>query len=268
MSFSDRGRGATVAVVLLVVLILRVPAFFDYSIVYENRCPPFQDYMFVPYLTAYDDYIMYNFYVMTILQIFLPFVLLFVLNIVIILLTRRRLYQTAYGQHLVEMPRISLMLRKGECSFMSLLYEDIKDPSARASQDRKFLMLIARTEDKISESINKNRMGRNELKYATWTMVAIVFTYLICNSFSLFISVMENVFSDSPILVNADGSSTQFYTITADLISILVALNSLLRLVIYLLCNPQFRLRLTRKFLPSRFDLSLRMSSHYATLII
>ncbi|KHN81165.1 Rhodopsin, GQ-coupled [Toxocara canis] len=213
---TDRGRGATVAVVLLVVLILRVPAFFDYSIVYENRCPPFQDYMFVPYLTAYDDYIMYNFYVMTILQIFLPFVLLFVLNIVIILLTRRRLYQTAYGQHLVEMPRISLMLRK--------------------------------------ESINKNRMGRNELKYATWTMVAIVFTYLICNSFSLFISVMENVFSDSPILVNADGSSTQFYTITADLISILVALNSLLRLVIYLLCNPQFRLRLTRKFLPSSLN--------------
>uniref|UniRef100_A0A0M3IVG8 Ion transport domain-containing protein n=1 Tax=Ascaris lumbricoides TaxID=6252 RepID=A0A0M3IVG8_ASCLU len=37
-------------------------------------------------------------------------------------------------------------------------------------------------------------------------MVAIVFTYLICNSFSVFISVMENVFSDSALLINEDGS--------------------------------------------------------------
>uniref|UniRef100_A0A0M3IX92 G_PROTEIN_RECEP_F1_2 domain-containing protein n=1 Tax=Ascaris lumbricoides TaxID=6252 RepID=A0A0M3IX92_ASCLU len=44
---------------------------------------------------------------------------------------------------------------------------------------------------------------------------------------------------------------TQFYTITADLISILVALNSLLRLVVYFLCNPQFRIRLIKLLLSS-----------------
>uniref|UniRef100_A0A0M3IXG5 G_PROTEIN_RECEP_F1_2 domain-containing protein n=1 Tax=Ascaris lumbricoides TaxID=6252 RepID=A0A0M3IXG5_ASCLU len=47
-------------------------------------------------------------------------------------------------------------------------------------------------------------------------------------------------------------SDTQFYTITADLISILVALNSLLRLVVYFLCNPQFRIRLIKLLLSSR----------------
>uniref|UniRef100_A0A915AQU8 G-protein coupled receptors family 1 profile domain-containing protein n=2 Tax=Parascaris univalens TaxID=6257 RepID=A0A915AQU8_PARUN len=210
---TDRGRGITVIVVLFVVIILRVPAFFDYSIVYEKHCPPFQDYIFVPYLTAYEDYAMYNFYVMTVLQIFLPFALLSVLNIIIILLTRKRLHETAFGRSFHEMPRISLMLRK--------------------------------------EGMNKRSNNRKELKYATLTMVAIVFTYLICNSFSVFISVMENAFSDSSLLINEDGSSTQFYTITADLISILVALNSLLRLVVYFLCNPQFRIRLIKLLLSS-----------------
>lgn len=51
-----------------------------------------------------------------------------------------------------------------------------------------------------------NRKSREELKYATRTMVAIVFTYLSCNVFSVFMSVMENVFPDSSVLYNADGS--------------------------------------------------------------
>lgn len=68
----------------------------------------------MPYLTAYEDYAMYNFYVMTVLQIFLPFALLSVLNIIIILLTRKRLHETAFGRSFHEMPRISLMLRKGD----------------------------------------------------------------------------------------------------------------------------------------------------------
>ncbi|VDK28095.1 unnamed protein product [Gongylonema pulchrum] len=97
-----------------------------------------------------------------------------------------------------------------------------------------------------------NRRSREELKYATRTMVAIVFTYLSCNVFSVFVSVVENVFPDSSILYNSDGSSTKFYTITADLISILVALNSLLRLVVYFMCNPQFRKRFMQLFLKSK----------------
>lgn len=45
--------------------------------------------------------------------------------------------------------------------------------------------------------------------------------------------------------------STKFYTITADLISILVALNSLLRLVVYFLCNPRFREQFMQLFFHS-----------------
>ncbi|VDN88101.1 unnamed protein product [Brugia pahangi] len=37
--------------------------------------------------------------------------------------------------------------------------------------------------------------------------------------------------------------STKFYTMAADLVSILVVLNSLLRMTVHMICNPQFRER-------------------------
>ncbi|VDN54611.1 unnamed protein product [Dracunculus medinensis] len=154
----------------------------------------FVEYSFQPVLIAIDSYKIYNFYVLNVLHIFLPFLLLLILNILIVLLTRRRLYQNL----LIDIPILSNSYLK----------------------DSQF-------------SQNLSRRRRDELKYATWTVVAIVSTHLFCNSFSFFITLLENLFHDS--------SLTKFYTISADLISILVTLNSLLRLVVYFLCNPQIR---------------------------
>ncbi|EJW82795.1 hypothetical protein WUBG_06293 [Wuchereria bancrofti] len=84
-------------------------------------------------------------------------------------------------------------------------------------------------------------------------MVAIVFTYLTCNVFSVFMSVLENVFPESSMLVDNYGSSTKFYTMAADLVSILVVLNSLLRMTVHMICNPQFRERFKLLLIKFRF---------------
>ncbi|MFH4983378.1 hypothetical protein AB6A40_010087 [Gnathostoma spinigerum] len=199
-------RCATVLILLLLIFILRIPAFFNYVVEYNSRCPPFRDYSFVPNLSALKDYPIYNFYVITILQIFLPFLFLLLLNFAIIYLTRHRLYETALGQPFKDMPKLSSLLKK--------------------------------------ESLKVHHSRRSELKYATRTMVTIVFSYLCCNIFSVFISLMENLFSDSPLLFNEDGTSTYFYTIAADVISILFVICSAIRLILYLICNPRLRVQL------------------------
>ncbi|VDL87277.1 unnamed protein product [Nippostrongylus brasiliensis] len=93
-----------------------------------------------------------------------------------------------------------------------------------------------------------SKKRRDEVRYATWTMVSITTTYLCCSSLSLFISVMENVFPQNSLLFNEDGSSTRFYTLASDAVSILVAVNSLLRLFVYLLCSPSLREQLLTEF--------------------
>ena len=68
-----------------------------------------------------------------------------------------------------------------------------------------------------------SRKDRDELKYATWTMVAIVFTYLCCNVFSVFMIVIENLFPESVLLYNKDGSRlayiSYFFRINLSLLS-------------------------------------------------
>ncbi|VDN87645.1 unnamed protein product [Brugia pahangi] len=186
---------------------------------------------------SYPLYTKFNFYMMSIVQTILPFILLTCFNIIIIYLTHKRLYKTSHGM-----------------KFYMLGFTD-----------------VIRQE-------SKNRKIHQELKYATRTMVAIVFTYLTCNVFSVFMSVMENVFPESSMLVDNYGSrkfklcfhillkrifeyfssrvncfSTKFYTMAADLVSILVVLNSLLRMTVHMICNPQFRERFRLILVKFRF---------------
>ncbi len=53
--------------------------------------------------------------------------------------------------------------------------------------------------------------------------------------------MMEQVPSAWYLLFNDSGASTQFYTVSSDIISLLFMFNSFLRMVIYFLCNPEIR---------------------------
>ncbi|EGT41244.1 hypothetical protein CAEBREN_30648 [Caenorhabditis brenneri] len=79
-------------------------------------------------------------------------------------------------------------------------------------------------------------------------MVSIATTYLCCSSLSLFIGILENVWPENTLLFQEDGSSTKFYTLASDAVSILVAVNSLLRIFVYLLCSPNFRKQLVKEY--------------------
>uniref|UniRef100_A0A8R1IIE9 G_PROTEIN_RECEP_F1_2 domain-containing protein n=1 Tax=Caenorhabditis japonica TaxID=281687 RepID=A0A8R1IIE9_CAEJA len=208
---SSSGRFVTIAVAFLGILLLRLPAFFEYYITYRPDCPLYENYDYTPLLAGWEHYQMFNFYVMTVLHIFVPFALLLVLNISIVMVTKRRLRGIGWAiTTCIDMPKVNELIRK--------------------------------------ESINSNRRRRDELRYATWTMVSIATTYLCCSSLSLFISVLENVWPENTLLFMEDGSSTKFYTLASDVVSILVAVNSLLRIFVYLLCSPNFRKQLINEY--------------------
>uniref|UniRef100_A0A1I7XL07 G_PROTEIN_RECEP_F1_2 domain-containing protein n=1 Tax=Heterorhabditis bacteriophora TaxID=37862 RepID=A0A1I7XL07_HETBA len=200
----EKGRYGTIIVVLVAVFLLRLPAFFEYNIVYRSDCPIYLSYDYEPLLAGWEHYQIFNFYVMTVLHIFVPFAILLLLNISIVILTRRKIRGIGWAvTTFIDMPKVTELIRK--------------------------------------ESISSSKKRRDELRYATWTMVSIATTYLCCSSLSLFISVMENIFTENTLLFHEDGSSTSFYTLATDVVSILVAVNSLLRIFVYMLCSLSFR---------------------------
>uniref|UniRef100_A0A1I7UWH1 G_PROTEIN_RECEP_F1_2 domain-containing protein n=1 Tax=Caenorhabditis tropicalis TaxID=1561998 RepID=A0A1I7UWH1_9PELO len=208
---SSTGRFVTIGITFVGVAILRLPAFFEYYITYRPDCPLYENYDYTPLLAGWEHYQMFNFYVMTVLHIFVPFALLLMLNISIVVVTKRKLTGIGWAvTTFIDMPKVSEMIRK--------------------------------------ESINSNKRRRDELRYATWTMVSIATTYLCCSSLSLFIGILENVWPENELLFMEDGSSTKFYTLSSDAVSILVAVNSLLRIFVYMLCSPNFRKQLVKEY--------------------
>ncbi|TKR89809.1 hypothetical protein L596_013853 [Steinernema carpocapsae] len=201
--FSTKGRYLTIGFVLVVSVALRVPAFFDYEIVHYEECPQFESYVFMPMLTQFTTYPIYNFYVITILHVFVPFAILLILNFVIIALTKKKVYR-----------RLNRKQKFGEASRI-------------ASMMRRESVIV--------------HVDRKGISTATRTIVFLVFTYLTCNIISVFMNILENVYPDSSLLVDKDGNSTQFYTIAADLVSIMVVVNSVTRIFIYVICSSNFR---------------------------
>ncbi|CAD6186543.1 unnamed protein product [Caenorhabditis auriculariae] len=171
----------------------------------------YMSYDYIPLLSAWDQFQLFNFYAMTVLHTFVPFILLLVLNISIVCVTKRKLSGIGWAvTTFIDMPKVSELIRK--------------------------------------ESVSSNKRRRDELRYATWTMVSIATTYLCCSSLSLFVSVLENVWPDNALLFTEEGSSTRFYTLATDAVSILVAVNSLLRIFVYMLCSPNFRKQLQEEY--------------------
>lgn len=82
---SALGRWIAIISVLVFALVLRLPAYWEYTIQYDSTCASFDDYMFVPILANRHDYFIYNFYVLQIIHVLLPFVMLLALNMLIIM---------------------------------------------------------------------------------------------------------------------------------------------------------------------------------------
>lgn len=85
-------RILVVALISVICVCLRAPVFWEYVVIENPMChDPFGVYQFVPVLAGVEEYSFFNFYVMNVVQVFIPFILLTILNVGIIRTLRRRL---------------------------------------------------------------------------------------------------------------------------------------------------------------------------------
>ncbi|CEF69155.1 G protein-coupled receptor, rhodopsin-like family and GPCR, rhodopsin-like, 7TM domain-containing protein [Strongyloides ratti] len=202
---TTKGRLKVIISIILTSFLLRLPSYFEYSIEYLENCLPFENYDYNPILADYDFYPTFSFYVFNIFHVMVPFILLMSLNIMIVTLTKKKVTKLPWSnKNFTQLPKLAALLRK-EC---------------------------------VSQSDKKQL---DEIRYQTRTIIFIVSTYLTCNLPSVFITVLEKLFPKSPLIINEDATSSRFYTLCSDAISILVCVNSFLRIFIYYAGNPTLR---------------------------
>uniref|UniRef100_A0A0K0E3W2 G_PROTEIN_RECEP_F1_2 domain-containing protein n=1 Tax=Strongyloides stercoralis TaxID=6248 RepID=A0A0K0E3W2_STRER len=207
---TTKSRLKIIISIILISFFLRLPTFFEYSIEYLENCLPFENYDYNPILADYDFYPTFSFYVFNIFHVMIPFLLLMALNIMIVTFTKKKISKIPWRhKDFTQLPKLAALLRK-EC---------------------------------LSQSDKKQR---DEIRYQTRTIIFIVSTYLTCNLPSVFITILEKLFPQSPLIINEDTTSSRFYTLCSDAISILVCVNSVLRIFIYYAGNPRLRRQLKK----------------------
>uniref|UniRef100_A0A915I7R3 G-protein coupled receptors family 1 profile domain-containing protein n=1 Tax=Romanomermis culicivorax TaxID=13658 RepID=A0A915I7R3_ROMCU len=163
----------------------------------KNECRGVDDFAIIQFVPLIIDWHFYknifNFYIVHFVQVFLPISALILLNVVILWRLRLR-----YKYQRVD------------------LGSSLVDGGGSA---------IAKISNKVK--------GQQNVREAAYSMVAIVTTYLACNSLSLFISIVE--------YFRVGWVTSETLGFLADIVSFLFLLNSFLRLFIHLLCNGTLR---------------------------
>uniref|UniRef100_A0A914VK09 G-protein coupled receptors family 1 profile domain-containing protein n=1 Tax=Plectus sambesii TaxID=2011161 RepID=A0A914VK09_9BILA len=88
------------------------------------------------------------------------------------------------------------------------------------------------------------RVRRAKVREATNTMLAIVTVYLMCNTPHFILTLLEQF--NSTVLRDENGASTQFYMAMSDLVSVLFMISSFVRIFVYLKCNQEVRFEFRR----------------------
>uniref|UniRef100_A0A914W8Q8 G-protein coupled receptors family 1 profile domain-containing protein n=1 Tax=Plectus sambesii TaxID=2011161 RepID=A0A914W8Q8_9BILA len=287
--FSSTGRRITIALILLIAMGLRLPMVWAYHIqTFPNCSDFFRSLEVYPTELFYEElFYIYDFYCLQVIQMFLPFVILVILNLVIVqkliesknerhqLLNSLKhtessaLFNSNHSrenngvlisdsllkngtQQLMLTDRFSHHRTSHESEAVSprdLLTPDSfggrSDINRRAhSVPENFILLEVTTKllsDKNGRRQNKDKDRRVKVRNAIYTMVAIVSTYLVCNTLHLILNVLERM--NAIILqheTDARRSST-FYIIFSDTVSFLYMFSSAIRVGIYAKCNPQVR---------------------------
>ncbi len=203
--YSDRGRRTVIIIVVLTAIAVRLPTYWEWEIVPVPECTEqFQGLQFRGILGVnyfYTD--IYSFYIMQIVQVFFPFILLLLLNLIIIYTIHKKLRSEARDT-VMETPA----LLNGSAS--------------------------------VKRRGSKLQLRRKRLRTATRTLVVMVFGYLLCGSLAVAVKFLEHV-ARVPVLESDAGVSTDFYAISTDVISLLFVANSFVRLFIYMGCDSELR---------------------------
>lgn len=153
---------------------------------------------------------------MAFIQTLLPFVVLVVTNIIIV----KRLSAV----HAIEKQHIQK------------LQDQNVPPSQKSSTSLMPFQELRRTSMK-KLSFSRIRMPQS-VRNAVYTTLAIVASYLVCNSLHLILTVLER--SKATILEDAEDplKASTFYTFFGDTVSAFYMVTSAIRIVIYCKCNP------------------------------
>ncbi len=207
--YSPMGRRCVIVIVMLLSISLRLSTFWEYVVVPVPQCREMEPFMGLQFLPK---------------------------------LARSKFYFIVYNFYFMEIVRVFIpfcLLVILNVAIVVKLREKLRH-TVRSNSI--FNCLVPDENSKIALSTSK----RN-LKAATFTILAIVTTYLICNSLDLFVKTMERL-APFPVLETESRESTEFYRFATDIISILFAFNSFIRLFIYLACNREFRRDLCQAF--------------------
>ncbi|CAI5443342.1 unnamed protein product [Caenorhabditis angaria] len=227
--FSERGRNSAVFFLFFVSVALRVPVLFATKVEKFENCPDyFRSESVAPteWAANSEAYYIFDFHVITAIQMFFPFFVLLILNFTIIqrMIAEKRenMYPLLPGQHPPT---------------------DAKKVSFVQSNLPENYVLLQVAADVIKESLlhKSSRSKRNQLRNAIYTMIAIVSSYLICNGVHLFLTILERF--DPSYLYESDdrAQSSTFYIILSDTVSICYMISSAIRILIYTKCNSKLR---------------------------
>ncbi|VDN55499.1 unnamed protein product [Dracunculus medinensis] len=171
-------------------------------------------------------YYIFDFHVISFIQTLLPFIILIWLNAFII-------YE---------------VLKKSRTSNASNApikqqYSSTEVPTRRSVEIQENLLIMQITTQILRQIVYKSQRNnrKQELKNAIHTMIAIVSSYLICNTLHLLLTVLERTGSD--VLVDdADPNiSSSFYIAFSDTVSFCYMFASAIRIIIYSKCNHTIR---------------------------
>lgn len=191
------------SIICLIILCttIRLPSFWDYKLGYHSECDEYDKFSTIeiePYLMGYSFYReVYNFYIIHVIQIFIPFTILVVLNASIVYQLRKQL-----------------------------------------SLAKRFVWLFP--EKCVSQQVLETGLSKDKVRKATYTLVFIVTSYLVCNCVHLLLSILEHV-AKVPYLDDESGAPTSLYNYLTDAVSLLFMFNSSIRLFIHMASNELLR---------------------------
>ncbi|CAD6196980.1 unnamed protein product [Caenorhabditis auriculariae] len=262
--FDEKGRNITICVVFVMSVVLRVPVLFATQVKEYPACDDyFRSESVSPTDWAKDSYAyrVFDFQIITAVQMFFPFFVLLILNLVIIkrLIAEKHDYATMNSSGGVltsslatkkmsfgpgNLPENYVLLEvAAEVMRESLLHSDSSKRSslAPAANSRRQSMF----QDVVIELKESSRSKRSQLRNAIYTMLAIVTSYLVCNGIHLFLTFLERF--ESSVLYESDdqSQSSNFYIVLSDMVSIVYMVSSAIRIFIYAKCNPKLRVEIS-----------------------
>lgn len=201
MFYTPHQRVGNIFFIFLLASILRLPSFWDYKLIYQPVCQNVNNFSTI---ILDDNLISCKFYRSIYNFYIMNFVQLFIPVSCLVILNGIIIF------------RLKKQLRIAK-TFVSLFPERV-----------------------LMHGPIRPGVIRDKVRSAAFTLVAIVTSYLVCNSLNLFLSIMEHV-AKHPYLEDENGLPTDLYSYLTNFVSFLFMFNSSIRLFIHLSSNESFR---------------------------